>query len=119
MIAQETIHHARKIFALNFNNTCDKFLVFNQEICYSFACKMTNAIGPRLSHFSNAPTSSEVVNAELYLAMHSPYTFDEEGEDLFCYESMPAEVEVVVVVVETETAAVIATTTTTTTPTSP
>jgi hypothetical protein len=80
---------------------------------------MTNAIGPRLSHFSNAPTSSEVVNAELYLAMHSPYTFDEEGEDLFCYESMPAEVEVVVVVVETETAAVIATTTTTTTPTSP
>ena len=91
LLLQETIYHARNIFTLNFN-TSDKFLVFNQEICFSFACKMLNSIGPKLSHFSNSPTSSEVVDAELYLAMHSPYSFDKAGEDMFCYESMPMDV---------------------------
>ena len=85
---QEIVLHARKIFMINFSPS-DKFLVFNQEICYSFTCKMLNKIGPRLSHFSNSPVLSEIVNAELYLAMHSPYAF--EDEDLFCYENMPVD----------------------------
>ncbi len=85
---QETVAHARKLFAINFNST-DKLLVFNQEICYSYACKMLNSVGPRLIHFSNAPTPSEIVDAELYLALNSPYTFNVDEDDLFCYESMP------------------------------
>jgi hypothetical protein len=50
---------------------------------------MLVSTGPRLQHFSNSPTSEEVINAELFLAMHSPYKFTQE-EDLFCYESMPS-----------------------------
>ena len=83
---QETIEHARRLFIINFN-VSDKFLVFNQEICYSYACKMLNSMGPRLVHFSNSPTHTEVVDAELFLALNSPYTFTDE--DLFCYEGMP------------------------------
>jgi hypothetical protein len=82
------VEHARKLFIINFNS-CDKFLVFNQEICFSYACKMLNSTGPRLHHFSNSPTSEEVINAELSLAMNSPYRFKDD-EDLFCYESMPS-----------------------------
>ena len=87
-IQQETLQHARKLFIINFNSP-DKFLVFNQEICFSYACKMLNSIGPRLYHFSNSPTSEEVINAELFLAMNSPYQFN-ENDDLLCYESMPS-----------------------------
>ena len=80
--------HARKIFAVNFGNSVktDKGSTFNQQICYSYACKMLHCFGLRKQHFSNAPTHDEIVNAELFLAMHSPYSFG--GEDLLCYESM-------------------------------
>lgn len=49
---------------------------------------MLNSMGPRLKHFSNSPTPDELVDAELSLAMSSPYTFNNDS-DLFCYESMP------------------------------
>ncbi len=48
---------------------------------------MLNSIGPRLKHFSNSPTPEELIDAEISLAMSSPYTFNDN--DLFCYESMP------------------------------
>jgi hypothetical protein len=89
LLSQETIDHARKLYIINFSTAADKFLVFNQEICYSYTCKMLNSVGPRLHHFSNSPTHSEIVDAELALALGSPYTFDDSHEDLFCYESMP------------------------------
>jgi hypothetical protein len=82
-VYQETIDQARKLFTLNFG---DAKGVFCREICYSYTCKLLNSVGPRLHHFSGSPTSSEVVNAELYLALHSPYIFEED--DLYCYESM-------------------------------
>lgn len=64
----------------------NKCSTFNQEICYSYACKMLHCFGLRKQQFSNAPTHDEIVNAELFLAMHSPYSF--VGVDLLCYESM-------------------------------
>jgi hypothetical protein len=79
--------HAKKIFTVNFgSNPMEKHFTFNQEICYSYTCKMLHSIGPRKQHFSNSPTHDEIVNAELFLALHSPYSFG--GEDLLCYESM-------------------------------
>ena len=85
---QENMTHARKIFKVNFGNNPkkEKSFTFNQEICYSYVCKMLHSIGPRKQHFSNAPTHDEIVNAELFLALHSPYSFG--SEDLLCYESM-------------------------------
>jgi hypothetical protein len=47
---------------------------------------MLHCFGLRKQQFSNAPTHDEIVNAELFLAMHSPYSF--VGVDLLCYESM-------------------------------
>jgi hypothetical protein len=47
-----------------------------------------------MCHFSNAPTQAEIVNAELNLAMHSPYSFTCVDE-LLCYESMPDKKEAV------------------------
>lgn len=83
---QDTIDHARKLYALNFKSIDGE--VFKKEICYSYACKMMNSVGPRLHHFSNSPTSTQVVQGELYLAMHSPYVFGDADRDLFCYETM-------------------------------
>ncbi len=81
---QESIDHARRLFILNFDPSGED--AFNKEICFSYACKMLNSIGPRSHHFSDSPTPSRIVNAELQLALHSPYVFGDE--DLFCYEIM-------------------------------
>jgi hypothetical protein len=93
-LQQETIFHARRLFALNFNHddcvfSDDNERVFHQEICFSYACKMLNSVGPRLLHFSGAPASDKVVEAELHLALTSMYNFgDLEDNNLFCYETM-------------------------------
>jgi hypothetical protein len=59
---------------------------FYEEICYSYACKMLHSVGPRRQHFYSAPTHNEIVEAELFLCLNSPYSFS--GEDLLCYENM-------------------------------
>jgi hypothetical protein len=83
---KDAIFHAKRLHALNFNSSDD---VFKKEICFSYTSKMLNSAGPRLMHFSGSPTSDQVVEAELHLALHSPYMFSNEGcQDLYCYERM-------------------------------
>jgi hypothetical protein len=84
--------HARKLFILNFTSHHATELVFNQEICFSYACKMLHSVGPRLCHFSNAPKNAKIVDAELHLALNSPYAFGDDS--LLCYESMPSHEEI-------------------------
>ena len=60
----------------------------HREICYSYACKMLNSVGPRIEHFSTYPSRSDVIDAELFLALNSPYVFGGAEQDLFCYEKM-------------------------------
>ena len=59
---------AREIFAGNFSEQ-DQLLVFSQEISFSFAAKMFVSMGLQLCHFSNNPTSDEVIHAEIAIAM--------------------------------------------------
>jgi hypothetical protein len=81
---------ARKVYVVNFFDS-DLFYVFNQEVSFSYACKMMSAVGPMLSHFSNHPTSKEVIDSELRLACSTPFlALDEMESDLLCLESMPA-----------------------------
>jgi hypothetical protein len=83
------------MFAVTFDESkADKHLIFNQEICYSYACKMLNSVGPRVCHFSSLPSQSEIVDAELNLALHSPYSFTCVDE-LLCFESMPSEAKTI------------------------
>ena len=82
----ETVDIARKVFFVNFFDS-EKYFVFNQEICFSYVCKLHNDIGPKLHNFSNSPSRQEVVHAELEVAMHSPMILSDL--DLFCYETMP------------------------------
>jgi hypothetical protein len=80
---------ARKVFVVNFFES-DLFYVFNQEVSFSYACKMMSQIGPKLSNFSNFPTITEVMSAELNLACSARFlALDEAESDLLCLESMP------------------------------
>ena len=78
---------AKRVLVVHFYDD-ERFLAFNQEICFSFACKFISSIGPRLAHFSNASliTKHEVQQAEIDLAMTAPNLL--VGPDLFCYETM-------------------------------
>ena len=78
---------AKRVLVVNFYDD-ERFLTFNQEICFSFACKFISSVGPRLSHFSNASsiTKHEVQQAEIHLAMTAQNLL--VGPDLFCYETM-------------------------------
>jgi hypothetical protein len=79
---------ARKVFALNFFES-DAMFVFNQEVSFSYACKMMSTIGPKLAHFSNLPTQAEVVRAELKLALNTPFSGMMSPEsELLCLELM-------------------------------
>jgi hypothetical protein len=70
---------ARYIFQGNFTDE-EKMFVFNQEISFSYAAKMLVSIGLQHRHFSNNPTTGEVVKAELAIAMRTPVsTFNEES----------------------------------------
>jgi hypothetical protein len=80
---------ARKVFVVNFFES-DAFYVFNQEISFSYACKMLSNVGPKLAHFSNHPTAKEVMQAELGLACNTRFlALDLDESDLLCLESMP------------------------------
>jgi len=80
---------ARKVFVVSFFDS-DVYYVFNQEVSFSYACKMMSQIGPRLAHFSNSPTAKEVMSAELDLAWNTRFmSLDEVESDLLCLESMP------------------------------
>lgn len=61
---------ARRVFECNFSEE-DQYFVFSQEISFSFAAKMLVSMGLRLCHFSNNPTTEEIVRAEISLAMNS------------------------------------------------
>jgi len=87
---EEIKQMARKVYVVNFFDS-DLYYVFNQEVSFSYACKMLSLIGPRLSHFSNFPTAKEVKDAELDLACSTRFLALEECElDLLCLESMPS-----------------------------
>ena len=77
---------ARRLLVATFYDT-ERFLSFNQEICFSYACKFISSVGPRLAHFSNAAslTRHDIQHAEVELAMASPSNIF-LGEDLYCYE---------------------------------
>lgn len=78
---------ARRVLLINFTEG-ERFLTFNQEICFSFACKYETCIGPRLSHFTNASaiTNHEIQRAEINIAKTSLHLL--VGPDMMCYESM-------------------------------
>ena len=75
---------ARQVFALNYppdalgTITAAVTHVFNQEVCFSYACKMLVSMGPLLQHFSNRPTNAEVVRAEIAIAMKTPIFLEEQ-----------------------------------------
>ena len=79
---------ARRVLAVNFFED-EKYFTFNQEVCFSYACKMQSSVGPSLRHFSNneSITVKEIRDTEIKLAMHSPTVFT--GPDLLCHEEMP------------------------------
>jgi hypothetical protein len=66
----------------------EQFYVFNQEVCFSYACKMLAGMGPRRAHFTNhsSLSGSDLQKAEIHLAMHSPPLFT--GPDMTCHEQM-------------------------------
>ena len=77
---------ARKVFAVNFQDS-DACYVFNQETSFSYACKMLSLVGPSLGHFSNSPTSQEIIHMELRLACQTPFLALQSYSDLLCLES--------------------------------
>ena len=77
---------ARKIFSERFTAE-EQFLVFNQEVSFSYASKLLVSLGPRLQFFSNNPTQNELVLAEIDIAMRTAAVLTEET-DLTCYEDM-------------------------------
>ena len=79
---------ARKVLKINFFAE-EEFLTFNQEICFSYACKMQSSVGPVLQNFSNYESISrnDIRQAEVKLALNSPGYFT--GPDLMCHETMP------------------------------
>jgi len=79
---------ARKVLKINFSAE-EEFLTFNQEVCFSYACKMQSSVGPVLQHFSNHESISinDIIKAEVKLALNSPGYFT--GPDLMCHEAMP------------------------------
>jgi len=78
---------ARKVFVVNFQNS-DAMFVFNQEVSFSYACKMLSLVGPSLGHFSNSPTNKEVIHLELKLACQTPFLALQSYSDLLCVESV-------------------------------
>ncbi len=79
---------ARRLLVATFLDT-ERFLSFNQEICFSYASKFVSSIGPRRVHFSNSAslTRHDIQRAEVQLAMATPSNIF-LGEDLYCYETM-------------------------------
>ena len=83
---EDVVVLARKVFAVNFQDS-DALFVFNQEVSFSYACKMLSLVGPSLGHFTNSPTNKEVVHMELKLACQTPFLSLQSYSDLLCLES--------------------------------
>ena len=84
----EIVAMARRVLVVSFYDD-ERFLTFNQEVCFSYACKMVAAMGPRRSHFSNSASlqPGDIQRAEIHLAVNAaPGLY--AGKDLFCYEVM-------------------------------
>jgi len=62
---------ARYVYQCNFPEE-ERYFIFSQEISFSYASKMLVSTGLELHHFSNSPTSAEIVRAEISLAMRTP-----------------------------------------------
>jgi hypothetical protein len=58
------------VYQCNFSEE-EMYFIFSQEISFSYASKMLVSTGLELYHFSNSPTSAEIVRAEISLAMHT------------------------------------------------
>ena len=78
---------AYKALLVNFYDD-ERYLAFNQEVCFSYACKFLCSMGPKRAHFSNAAyiTAADIQRAEIKLAMTSPNLY--VGPDLYCYEML-------------------------------
>lgn len=78
---------AQKALVVNFYDG-ERLLTFNQEVCFSYACKFLSSVGPRRMHFSNAAhiSAADIQRAEIKLAMTSPNLY--VGPDLYCYEML-------------------------------
>jgi hypothetical protein len=68
---------ARKVFEFNFAADAQPY-VFKQEVCFSYACKFLVAIGPLLEHFSNRPSRTDIINAELAITLRTPVFAEED-----------------------------------------
>jgi hypothetical protein len=75
---------ARQVFAVNFggqrgdDDAAAARDVFNQEVCFAYACKMLVSMGPHLQHFASRPTRGALVGAEIAIAMRTPIYVDDQ-----------------------------------------
>jgi len=83
---------ARRVFDAHFGLCEAGKFVFNQEISFSYACKMLTTMCPLRRHFSNHPSHKEIVRAELALALSTPLSA--VSPDLLCMETMPERSEI-------------------------
>ena len=85
---------ARTVFDANFGVCDPKNFVFNQEISFSYACKMLTTMCPLRRHFTDHPSHDDIVRAELLLSLSTPMSvFNPDASDLECYETMPTKQE--------------------------
>lgn len=81
---QEIKRLARRVFQVNYSDKTAREgieYVFDQEVSFSYACKMVVSVGPLLRYFSNRPTKDKVIGAELSIAMKTPiYVEDDESD---------------------------------------
>jgi hypothetical protein len=71
---------ARQAFAVNFPGARGDAAeqVFNQEVCFSYACKMLVSMGPFIQHFASRPSRADMIRAELAIAMKTPIYADDD-----------------------------------------
>lgn len=81
---------AKAVYGFNFKPN-DPDFVFNQEVSFSYACKMCSLVAPIRQHFTGPPMATEIIRAELNLAMRHPLRLDEVC--LLCVETPPVEVK--------------------------
>lgn len=86
---------ARRVFDVHFGLCEAGKFVFNQEISFSYACKMLTTMCPLRNHFSNNPSHDDIVRAELVLALSTPLSAVNSKPDLLCLEAMPERSEII------------------------
>jgi len=85
---------ARRVFDANFGLCEAGKFVFNQEVSFSYACKMLTTMCPLRQHFLNGPLQDDIVRAELVVALSTPLSVIYEPE-LLCLETMPERDEII------------------------